>query len=101
MQAVIRVGSHQYAVEPGHIVEMEKLHGPAGSEVAFEDILMISDGKETKVGKDAKGKVLGVILSQDRGKKIEVFRRKKRKGYHKSQGHRQDVTRVEITKVEA
>lgn len=101
MYAVVRIGSHQYLVAPGKTITVEKLEGPVGSEVRMKDVLMVSDGSKLKVGSKAGGLVVGTIKAQEKGEKILSFKKIRRKGYHRSIGHRQNYTRIEITKVEA
>jgi large subunit ribosomal protein L21 len=103
MYAVIRTGGKQYRVSPGDIISVEKLPGNIGDTVSIDDVLMIGSEKETKIGtpalKDAS--VTGVITDQTKGKKITVFKFKRRKGYRKKQGHRQRYTRIRIDKIKS
>ena len=103
MQAIIKTGGKQYKVSPGQIVNVEKLTGNVGDKVQFDKVLFISDESgKTKVGtplvKDSR--VTGKILGAVKGKKITVFKFKRRKGYRKKTGHRQKYTSVEITEIE-
>ena len=101
MYAVVRLGSHQYLVSPGKTITVEKVTGPIGSEVRMNDVLMVADDEKVRVGASAKGTVIGTIKAQEKGKKILSFKRIRRKGYHKSIGHRQKYTLIEIVKIEA
>ena len=103
MYAVVRTGGKQYRVVTGDQVKIEKILGEVGQEVRFEDILMIGGAEEVKIGTPQVpgASVTGKILEQDRSKKVLVFKKKRRKGYKKLQGHRQAYTRVEITGIEA
>ena len=98
--AVIETGSKQYRVSAGQVIEIEKLKADAGAEVTF-DVLAISNGSALTVGTPVvKGaKVVGKVLEQFRGEKVISFKKKRRKGYRKTIGHRQSLTRVEITAV--
>jgi len=101
MRAIIQVGSHQYEVAPGRTISMEKLDGPKGSEVRFNRILFYTNGKDIKTGSPARGAVYGKIVAQERAPKITVFKKTRRHGFHKKQGHRQALTKVPITRIEA
>lgn len=100
MYAVIRTGGKQYKVEEGDRIQVEKLEGVKGDEIAFDDVLFIGGeecilGKPTVEGASVKAKV----VRQMRGPKLLIFKMKRRKGYHKKQGHRQNLTEVAITAI--
>jgi large subunit ribosomal protein L21 len=101
MFAIIETGGKQYKVEKGTTLEIEKLTEESGKTIDFEQVLLTSDGKSTKVGTPfVKGaKVTGKVVEQTRGEKIIVFKKKAKKRYERKQGHRQDLTVVEITEV--
>jgi large subunit ribosomal protein L21 len=99
MYAVVRIGSHQYLVTPGKTITVEKLEGPVGSEVRMKDVLMVADGENVAV--NGGGSVIGTIKAQEKGPKILSFKKTRRKGYHRTIGHRQKYTRIEIVKIEA
>ena len=101
MYAVVRIGSHQYLVSPGKTITVEKVEGPVGSEVHMKDVLMVSDGESVRLAPAANGKVVGTIKAQDKGPKILSFKKIRRKGYHRTIGHRQKYTKIEIVKIEA
>ena len=101
MYALVQIGSHQVQVEPGKTITVEKLTGSEGSEVQFHDLVLYTDGTQVKTGKSLKGTVHGKITRQVQGPKIIAFKKKRRKGYKKTIGHRQQYTQVEITKIEA
>ncbi len=102
MYAVIRTGGKQYLVSQGDFVKVEKLPGEVGDEVVFDDVLLVSDGGELKVGRPRVegARVKGTIVEQARDKKIIVFKMKRRKGYRKKQGHRQYYTGVRVEAIE-
>lgn len=100
MYAVVRIGTHQYIAKPGEKIKVQKIDAPIGSEVRFQDLLMVSSDNNLKL-KNVSGTVIGKIVEQDREKKIEVYKKKKRKGYEKTIGHRQYFTTVEIKGIEA
>ncbi len=104
MHAVIRTGGKQYVVEPGDVIDIEKVSGEPGEEINFEEVLLVSaEGQEVKVGKPLveSAAVGGRIVSQKKGEKLVVFKFKRRKGYRRKAGHRQKLTRVEITSITA
>jgi len=101
MYAVIRTGGKQYRVAPGDVIAVEKLAGEKGEAVTFGDVLMLGDDKTQTVGSPtiAGAAVVAEVVDQTRGDKITVFKFKRRKGYRRTKGHRQDLTVVRITDV--
>ncbi len=98
MFAVIRTGGKQYKVAEKDILEVEKLDAKAGDKVEL-DVVMMSDGKKADMA--TKGKVTAKVVEQTRGDKVIVFKKKRRQGYRRTQGHRQDITVLEITNIKA
>jgi large subunit ribosomal protein L21 len=105
MYAVIQTGGKQYRVEPGKTVVVEKLAGDAGTQVVFDQVLLVSsgDGGSVTVGKPtvAGAKVTAEIVEQTRGDKLVVFKFRRRKNYVRRNGHRQDVTVVKVADIQA
>ncbi len=103
MYAVIRTGGKQYRVEEGDVVKIEKIDGERGSELTFDDVLLVGNDDETHVGTPtvSGASVSGTIVEQDRDKKIVVFKFRRRKNYIRKQGHRQSYTRVRINGIAA
>ncbi len=101
MLAVIKTGGKQYLVKPGDKIKVEKLPKKEGEEIIFDQVLLIEDGKNVKIGKPLveNAKVKGKILEQGKGEKIIVFKYKAKKRYKKKMGHRQLYTLVEITEI--
>ena len=100
MYAIIATGGKQYKVSEGDLVKIEKIEAEEGATVNF-DVIAVSDGK-LKVGSDAAGaKVTATVTEQGRGKKVIVYKYKRKTGYHKKNGHRQPYTQVKIEKIEA
>jgi large subunit ribosomal protein L21 len=99
--AVIKTGGKQYIVEVGRFYEFEKLPGDEGAVINFEDVLMVVDGDNVQIGKPrVEGvKVSGKVLSQFKHETVRVFKYKKRKRTRKTYGHRQPLTKVEITAI--
>ena len=102
MQAIIQTGGKQYIVTKGSKIKIEKVEGDEGSSVTFDKVLMVT-GDSSKVGTPlvAGAKVIGKILATAKEKKVIIFKYKRRKGYHKTKGHRQTLTQVEIQEIQA
>lgn len=102
MYAVIQTGGKQYRVTPGEEIKVEKLDGNVGDEVHFDDVLLVSKDDKVAVGKPVlkDTRVVAKITRHGRGPKIVVFKYKRRKGYRRKQGHRQDYTGVKILDIE-
>ncbi len=99
MYAIIATGGKQYKVSEGDIITIEKLGVEPGEKVTFDDVLAVS-GDSLKVGEDVAGaSVEASVLENFRGKKIIVYKYKRKTGYHKKNGHRQSYTRVKIEKI--
>ena len=103
MYAIIESCGRQYKVSEGDVVFFEKLDVEEGKEVTFDKVVLVSDGKDVKVGtpyvKDAK--VAGSVVKQGKGKKIIVYKYKAKKNQRRTQGHRQPYTKVEIKSIKA
>ena len=101
MFAVIRTGGKQFRVQVGDILDVEKLDLEEGKKVTFNDVLLIEDDKNTLIGNPVveKAHVVGEVMENFKDKKILVFKKKKRKQYRKTTGHRQLLTRVKIEKI--
>jgi large subunit ribosomal protein L21 len=99
MYAIIQTGGKQYKVSEGDVISVEKLEAAPGETVTFDEVVAVSD-KELKVAADAaQAKVTGTVMEQGRGRKIIVYKFKRKSGYHKKQGHRQSFTKVKIDKI--
>jgi large subunit ribosomal protein L21 len=100
MYAVVKTGGKQYKVEPGTVLSIEKLNAEVGEEVELP-VIFFADGEtiEADPAKAAATKVTAEVLDQYKGKKQLVFKFKKRKGYKKLKGHRQQLTKVRVTAV--
>ena len=101
MQAIIVTGGKQYNVSEGDTLFIEKLDVNAGDAVAFDQVLAIVDGENTKFGTPVVegAKVDATVVKNGKGKKIRIFKYTPKKGYRKRQGHRQPYTKVEINKI--
>ena len=103
MYAVVRTGGKQVRVTPGSAVRVEKLPGAVGESVELDQVLLVGGEGETRVGTPlVEGvKVVGTITDQGRGPKITVFKMKRRKGYRRKMGHRQDYTEIRVDSIES
>ena len=101
MFAIVEAGGKQYQLEEGRYIDIEKLEGSADEKVVFDKIIMIVNGKKSKIGQPyvTGASVEGKIVKHDKAKKIIVFKQRPKKGYRKKQGHRQQFTRVMISKI--
>lgn len=101
--AIIRTGGKQYRVVPGQKIKVEKIEADAGADITFSDVLFLKNGESVQMGKPlvTGASVSGKVLKQGRTKKILVFHKRRKKGYKKLQGHRQDMTEVLIQNVSA
>jgi len=97
MYAVIRSGGKQYRVTPGQTLRLESLAGEVGSKIQLGDVLMVEDGGKVQTGAPLPNvSVEATILQNDRSDKILVFKKKRKKQYRRTRGHRQDFTAVRI-----
>lgn len=102
MYAVIRTGGKQYRVQEGDILRVEKLDAEAGNEITFDDVLLVGEGADVKAGGDAaSASVTAKVTANGRGQKIVVFKKRRRKNYRLTKGHRQSFTSVRIEKIKA
>ena len=101
MYAIVETGGKQYQMEEGRYLKVELLDGEKDSKVIFDKIVMLANGKKSKVGQPyVKGaSAEGTILAHDKEKKVIVYKQHPKKGYRKKQGHRQGFTKVMINKI--
>jgi len=101
--AVIRTGGKQYLVSPGEKIKIEKLNEKEGSEVIFNEVLLLSKGNQIEIGNPLVegAKVRGKVLVQSRNKKTTTLKYKAKTRYKIKKGHRQPFTEIEITKIES
>ncbi|HEX2466513.1 MAG TPA: 50S ribosomal protein L21 [Thermoanaerobaculia bacterium] len=102
MYAIIETGGKQYRVSAGDVIEIERGPSTEGDRVEFARVLMVGGDGGVRAGTPAiEGAVVrGLALGEIRGPKIRVFKKKKRKGYRRTNGHRQDLLRVRIEGIE-
>ncbi len=103
MYAVVRTGGKQVRVRPGDAVRVEKLAGAVGEHVTLGEVLLVGGSGADRVGTPLVpgASVVGTIMAHKRGPKITVFKMKRRKGYRRKQGHRQQYTEILIDRIEA
>jgi len=102
MYAVVASGGKQYKVQEGDVLRIEKIDGDVGASVAFDNVLMVSDGESVKLGQPIveNAAVHAQIIEQGKARKIIVFKYKRRKRYRRTQGHRQQFTAVRIDRID-
>lgn len=101
MYAIIATGGKQYKVSEGDVISIEKLGLEEGATVTFDEVLAVSSDK-LLVGDDVKSaSVKATVVENGRGKKIIVYKYKRKSGYHKKNGHRQAYTKVKIDAINA
>jgi len=101
MRAVVETGGKQYRVAVGDFVDVEKCDAKVGDKLTFSSVLLLQDDSGMTLSPEALAgaKVIGEVLLQDRAKKVLVFKKKRRKNYRRSQGHRQSFTRLKIEEI--
>ena len=100
MYAIVKTGGKQYKVAVGDVVEVEKLEGEPGAEVSFPAVLLVEGATvTTDTAALSAASVTGKVVEQTKGPKIRIHKFKNKTGYHKRQGHRQKLTRVEVTSI--
>jgi len=99
--AIIQTGGNQVKVTEGEKVKLELIQGEPGSEVVFDKVLFVIKGGDARIGTPevAGARVTAEIIGDGRGKKIRIFKFKRKKGYMKVQGHRQNYTEVRIKSI--
>ncbi|MBP9995902.1 MAG: 50S ribosomal protein L21 [Lachnospiraceae bacterium] len=101
MYAIIATGGKQYKVAEGDVIRVEKLDVEAGNTVTFDQVIAVKDA-DLKVGADvANATVSATVMDQGKGKKVIVYKYKRKTGYHNKNGHRQAYTEVKIDKINA
>ena len=101
MYAVVATGGKQYRVSTGDTIDVERLPGAVGESMTLTDVMMLGQGSEVKIGTPmlSDASIEAQIIAQKRGKKIIIFKHKRRKGYRRKQGHRQELTSLRITAI--
>ena len=99
MYAIIATGGKQYKVSEGDVIKVEKIDAEPGTTVTFDQVVAVSD-KELKVAGDVKdASVTATVMEQGKFRKVIVYKYKRKTGYHKKNGHRQQYTKVKIEKI--
>jgi large subunit ribosomal protein L21 len=103
MYAVIKTGGKQYKVQEGDVLRVESLSAEEGSSLEFEEVLLVGDGEDLKIGSPyvEGGRVTATVKSNGRHKKVRIVKFRRRKHHMKQMGHRQDFTEVQITGISA
>lgn len=103
MYAVIKTGGKQYRVQEGDTLRVELLEADKGSTIEFDQVLMVGNGDDIKIGAPLVdgGKVTATVSDHGRGEKVNIIKFRRRKHHMKRQGHRQYYTEVKITGISA
>ncbi len=103
MYAVFKTGGKQYRAATGDVIKVEKIEAEKGSTVELDQVLMVGEGEDVKVGAPylEGSKVTAKVVDHGRREKIKVIKFKRRKNHRKQMGHRQYFTQIEITGIEA
>ncbi|NNJ64160.1 MAG: 50S ribosomal protein L21 [Xanthomonadales bacterium] len=103
MYAIFKTGGKQYRATTGDVIKVEKLDAEKGATVELDQVLMIGEGEDVKIGTPylEGGKVTATVVDHGRRDKIKVIKFKRRKNYRKQMGHRQYFTQIEITGIDA
>ena len=101
MYAIIETGGKQYRVQEGDVITIEKLNAEVGEKVTFDKVLVMGEGADAKIGTPYVdgAKVVLTIVEDTLGEKVVNFKKKRRKGYSRKIGHRQNLTQVEIKSI--
>jgi len=101
MFAIVKTGGKQYRVGPGDQIVVERIAGDVGTQVSLDQVLAISDGDTSTIGRPTleNASVRALIVQQPRGTKLLVFKKKKRKNYRRKRGHRQELTVLRIEEI--
>ena len=100
--AVLKSGGKQYKVSAGDVILVEKILGESGSQITFEDIVMMGEGAQIHI-EEAELKtasVTGEVIEQTRGPKLIIFKKKRRQNYRRKKGHKQDLTAIRIKSID-
>ncbi len=103
MYAVFKTGGKQYRASTGDVIKVEKIEAEKGATVELDQVLMVGEGEDVKIGTPflEGGKVTATVVDQGRREKIKVIKFKRRKNYRRQMGHRQYFTQIEITGIDA
>ncbi len=102
MYAVVETGGRQYRVQQGDTIDVERLPGEVGTTLELQPVLMVGEGTDVTLGAPtvANARVEAEIVAHKRGKKLIIFKYKRRKNYRRKQGHRQSLTSLHITGIQ-
>ena len=101
MYAVIKTGGKQYKVAPGEKLKVEQIPADVGAEVVLDQVLMIGEGESVRLGRPvvAGAAVKATVVAHGRGDKVRIYKMRRRKNYHRTQGHRQNFTELKIDSI--
>ncbi len=102
MYAIVNISGKQFKAVEGQQIRIPKLEQSAGDKITFDEVLLLNDGKKTQIGSPtvAKATVTATVVDHGRERKVLIYKKKRRKGYQRKNGHRQHFTSVEINKIQ-
>ena len=102
IKATILASGTQLRVKQGDILDVDRVKAEPGSSIVYEDVLLVEDGEEVSVGTPSveNAKVSAEVLGHYRGKKVKVFKMRRRKKYRRTRGHRSELSKIRITEIE-
>lgn len=101
MYAVVKTGGKEYRISPGDLIRVDKLEGKVGDQVTMKDILMVSHEDQVQVGNPllSNAVITGEIVQQVKGRKVLIYKMKRRKNYRRTKGHRQTYTYIRVNEI--
>lgn len=101
MYAVVKTGGKEYRISQGDVIRVEKIEGKVGDQVTLKDILMVSQEGQVRLGNPlvTDAVITGEIVQQVRGKKVLIYKMKRRKNYRRTKGHRQTYTYIRVNDI--
>ncbi len=103
MYAIVKIGGHQYKVEKDQKIYVNRLEAKEGDSVSFDNVLLVDNGGKVNIGAPiiSGASVKAKVIGHDKADKVIIFKKKRRKGYQKWNGHRQSISQIQIESINA